>query len=163
MTRWLVLAAVAVAAAAAGFAVAARGERDADRQAQVAARGANVMPFDLERTTHVFQPTTDGGVQTVRADDPNDDEQIALIRAHLREEAAAFARGDFTDPAFIHGPDMPGLAELREGASRIDVEFQTLPEGARIRYVSDDPSLVHALHVWFEAQASDHGEHAEHP
>ena len=83
---------------------------------QVAERGRDVMPFDLERTTHRFQRLPDGGKQSVVADDARDRRQVALIRAHLREEAARFRRGDFADPSRIHGEKMPGLAALREGA-----------------------------------------------
>lgn len=133
-----------------------------ERQARVAARGAAVMPFDLERTTHLFQPLADGGVQTVTADDPGDAEQIRLIRIHLREEAGRFKRGDFADPARIHGDDMPGLRELRDGARRIHVRYEPLPEGGRIRYLAPDPELVRAIHVWFAAQRLDHGVHMDH-
>ena len=133
----------------------------AERRREVAERGALVMPFDLERTTHVFTPTASGGVQTVVADDAADREQVGLVRAHVREEAARFARGDFADPAAIHGEEMPGLAELRAGASRIRVEYEDVPAGGRIRYATTDAALVRALHAWFAAQRSDHGAHAE--
>jgi hypothetical protein len=131
------------------------------RVAEVATRGAQVMPFDLDRTTHLFDREADGGVQSVTADDPNDAEQIRLIRDHLRHEADAFSRGDFSDPARIHGEDMPGLATLRRGADKIEVAYSDLPNGAQITYVSGDVVVVHALHEWFEAQLSDHGDHAE--
>jgi len=131
------------------------------RQADVAARGANVMPFDLNKTTHTFERVADGGVQTVTAHDPTDMEQIALIRAHLQEEAANFTRGDFSDPAQIHGEDMPGLAALRAGAARIHVAYHELPDGARLTYRTDDPAVIHALHQWFDAQLTDHGDHAQ--
>jgi hypothetical protein len=131
-----------------------------NRQAEVAARGAQVMPFDLEQTIHVFQPLEDGGVQTVTAKDPASVEQIELIRGHLQEEAARFRRGDFSDPAKIHGDAMPGLAELRAGASRIDVRYTELSDGAQLRYTTSDPALITALHHWFQAQLSDHGQHA---
>jgi hypothetical protein len=131
------------------------------RQEEVAERGAEVMPFDLEKTTHVFEPTSTGGVQQVVADDPSDGEQIALIQAHLREEAEAFRRGDLADPAEIHGQDMPGLEKLEAGATKIDIRYSELPDGAQIKYETDDPALVSALHEWFYAQLSDHGGHAE--
>ncbi len=67
------------------------------RQEEIAEKGGQVMPFDLEKTTHVFEKTQTGGVQKVVADDPNDAEQITLIREHLEEEAAAFRRGDLSD------------------------------------------------------------------
>lgn len=130
------------------------------RQAEIAARGTQVMPFDLERTTHVFQTLPNGGLQTVTAKDPSNHEQITLIQAHLKEEADKFRQGDFSDPAKIHGADMPGLAALRAGAEHIEVQYTALPNGAQIRYATKDPALVMAIHHWFMAQRADHGRHA---
>jgi hypothetical protein len=130
------------------------------RQGEVAARGAKVMPFDLEQTTHVFQKLGDGGLQKVVVKDPSNKKQIALIQSHLKEESEKFRKGDFSDPAKIHGEDMPGLAELKVGAKQIEVRYTTLPDGAQIRYTAKDPKLVAALHRWFDAQLSDHGHHA---
>jgi hypothetical protein len=133
------------------------------RRTEVAERGAEVMPFDLDATAHTFAPTDTGLVQTVSADDPSDVDQVALIRSHLAEEAARFAEGDFDDPAAIHGHTMPGLEELRAGADRIDIAYTELPDGARVTFATEDPALVEALHRWAEAQLTDHGDHARHP
>lgn len=130
------------------------------RQEVVAARGAEVMPFDLDATTHRFDPDPDGLTQTVVADDPTDADQVALVREHLHHEADMFATGDFDDPAHIHG-DMPGLADLRDGYTAIDVTYADVPAGGRITYRTTDAALVQALHDWGEAQIMDHGEHAE--
>ncbi len=132
------------------------------RRAEVAARGAKVMPFDLDRTLHSFEPTPDGGVLTVTARNPADSAQVRLIREHLQSASAKFAAGDFSDPAFIHGDDMPGLPELRKGYGRVKVNFPWLDYGARIVFSTQDPALVDAIHRWFAAQTSDHGEHARH-
>jgi hypothetical protein len=132
------------------------------RQEEVARKGATVMPFDLEQTTHVFQKLDDGGLQKVVAKDPSNKKQITLIQGHLKEESEKFRKGDFSDPAKIHGADMPGLAELKAGAKQIDIRYTALPEGAQIRYTAKDPKLVAALHRWFDAQVSDHGHHATH-
>lgn len=149
---------LAVAAAVGGC---ARGDDGlAKRRAEVARRGEAVMPFDLDATTHTFTTTDTGGVQTVVADDPDDAEQIALIRDHLAEERDNFARGDFDDPAAIHGHDMEGVAELRAGYRDITVEYAVRPDGAQLTYTSDDPELIEAIHAWFERQTSDHGAHA---
>ena len=128
---------------------------------EVAERGRDVMPFDLERTTHRFRQLPDGGKQTVVADDPRDRRQLALIRAHLRHEAASFRRGDFADPTRIHGEKMPGLAEVREGVGRIAVRYEREPSGASLRYTTNEPRLAAALDAWFRAQVRDHGRHAE--
>lgn len=131
------------------------------RQEEVAEKGAEVMPFDLEETTHVFEKTRTGGVQKVVADDPNDAEQVGLIREHLEEEAAAFRRGDLSEPSEIHGEEMPGLQELEAGSEEIDIRYSDLPDGAKVEYEISDPDLAAALHGWFDAQVSDHGDHAE--
>jgi hypothetical protein len=130
------------------------------RQAQVAVRGAQVMPFDLEQTIHVFQRLDDGGRQTVTVNDSSNAQQIVLIQSHLQHEADKFRRGDFSDPARIHGDDMPGLADLKTGFAQIDIRYAALPNGGEIRYITANPALVTALHQWFAAQVSDHGRHA---
>lgn len=131
----------------------------AQQRAEVAARGAKVMPFDLTRTQHVFTPLANGGIQTVTANNSSDTAQIQLIRTHLQEQAEKFSAGDFSAPATIHGEQMPGLAELRSGAKRIDIQYEPLSNGARLRYSTTDSTLVSALHKWFEAQSSDHHNH----
>jgi len=85
-----------------------------------------------------------------------------LIQSHRKEESEKFRKGDFSDPAKIHGEDMPGLAELKTGAQKIAVRYTALPDGAQIRYSTKDPKIVTALHQWFTAQLSDHGHHATH-
>jgi hypothetical protein len=137
------------------------GDETGDRQAEVADRGAEVMPFDLDATTHRFEPLDDGLLQTVVADDPEDADQVALVREHLTDEAERFAGGDFDDPASIHGDEMPGLEALRAGFESIDVTYAEVPDGATITYTTADADLVAALHDWAEAQVTDHGDHAE--
>jgi hypothetical protein len=136
------------------------GAGSSNRQAMIHGAGKQVMPFDLNRTTHVFRTTDRGGAQQVIAKDPNDQEQIALIQQHVQHEAASFSAGNFSDPARLHGADMPGLQELAAGASKIKVEYSALPNGAQIIYMTEDQSLVTALHRWFNAQLSDHGRDA---
>jgi hypothetical protein len=130
-----------------------------ERQKEVAERGSEVMPFDLERTTHLFEKTAYGGLQQVFSDD-SDREQVALIQAHLQEEATRFQQGDFDDPAQIHGDEMPGLAVLRADYGQIEVVYTLLSDGAQIEYKAETPELITAIHVWFDAQLSDHGTHA---
>jgi hypothetical protein len=129
------------------------------RQKQVEHNSEHVMPFSMDATMHRFDPTADGGVQTVLVHD-GDPKQVALVRSHLRKEAAAFTRGDFTDPASIHGGTMPGLRALHAGAKRIGVRYADVARGAKIVYATRDPALVAAIHAWFKAQVSDHGAHA---
>jgi hypothetical protein len=117
------------------------------------------MPFSMEATMHTFVPTPSGGVQTVMVHN-GDAKQVVLVRSHLRKEAAAFAHGDFTDPASIHGGRMPGLQAMHTGAKRISVRYSEVQNGAAITFATNEPALVSAIHAWFNAQVSDHGAHA---
>jgi hypothetical protein len=141
------------------LALAAGPSPSPSRQEEVARKGATVMPFDLMRTTHFFDDTKSGGIETITAHDPGDQRQIALIRSHLAAEAKRFGASDFSDPAAIHGQDMPGLAELARAGGKLRVRYQELPAGARLRFTSRDPSAIAAVHAWFAAQRSDHVAH----
>jgi hypothetical protein len=133
----------------------------ANRLDEVEQRGREVMPFSLEQTVHVFTKTEQGGTQQVLAKDDAEAGQIRLIREHLRRISARFARGEFTDPATIHGDDMPGLAELRQSRpGQLDIVYRELPQGAQIDYTAREPELIAAIHRWFDAQLSDHARHA---
>jgi hypothetical protein len=152
--RAILLASLAVVAAA-----CATHTPSASRQEEVARKGAVVMPFDLAKTTHFFDDRPDGGIETVKANDASDARQAALIRSHLAEEAQRFARGDFSDPAAIHGADMPGMAALERAGAKLRVSYREVPGGASLTYASADPAVVAAIHQWFAAQRSDHAAH----
>ncbi len=153
------LAAVLIAAVALAALTSRAPASDSTRQTQVEHKSERVMPFSMDATMHQFVPTPAGALQKVMVHDGNP-KQVLLVRAHLRKEAAAFARGDFADPASIHGGDMPGLAAMHAGAKRIRVRYAEVPDGATITYTTADPALVTALHAWFHAQVTDHGKHA---
>lgn len=155
--RWWVALAVAGLVIALGFGGWYALARDTSAQAPMANRAAQVMPFDLARTTHTFTKTDVGGVEKVVVSDSTDTRDVALIRSHLAEEATLFRSGNYSDPAKIHGMDMPGLKELEAGAARVTVTYADLPDGAQITYSSDEPALIAALHSWFDRQVADHG------
>jgi hypothetical protein len=129
-----------------------------ERIHEVAERGSHVMPFELQRTQHVFTKTRSGGVQRVVVRDPTDSTQIALIREHLTKISTDFRKGDFSDPAKIHGESMPGLAALRSAKpGQMKIAYRELPDGGEITYSSRSPTLIKAVHAWFDAQLMDHG------
>jgi len=133
---------------------------DQTRLDQVVERGAKVMPFNLDKTLHIFDKNETGGVQRVIVKDASDTEQINLIRRHLSEIAGRFAQGDFSGPRRIHGDDMPGVKELSSASKQMYFEYRDLPNGGQIDYRSDDSQLVDAVHRYFDAQLSDHARHA---
>lgn len=127
------------------------------RQEHIHNMAHSVMPFDISKTMHIFKMTEFGGVQKVVSRDPGDSDQIALIRQHLQHEAKMFQAGNYSDPTKLHGADMPGLKELKDGASRIKVTYAKLPLGAEIKFETTDIHLLTAVHRWFGAQLSEHG------
>jgi len=138
------------------------GERATEsRLDEVQQRGEKVMPFSLEQTTHIFTQTEKGGIQQVIAKEHAGAEQIGRIQAHLSKISSQFRQGDFSDPATIHGDDMPGLATLRQAKpGQIKIEYKELRNGGQINYSTEDPRLVKAIHQWFDAQLTDHARHA---
>ena len=131
---------------------------NAERQAIVAERGKDVMPFSIQATTHIFTPTDTGGNQRVVAKKVNDSKQVALVRLHLKEIKTQFEKGDFSGPTHIHGQEMPGLAALQAAQpGQIQIAYRDIKGGADLTYKTSNPDLVTALHTWFDAQLSDHG------
>lgn len=128
-----------------------------NRQTAVHDMGSQVMPFDLDKTTHIFEMTESGGIQQVIADDPNDSAQITLIQQHIQNETRRFNAGDFSDPSLLHGDDIPGVQELVAGVAQIKIEYAALPNGAQITFTTQNLRLLTAIHRWFGAQLSDHG------
>ena len=137
----------------------------------MAARGAEVMPFKLSATTHVFTKTPTGGLQQVVAKSPGDTDQIRLIRMHLEDIATRFHQGDFSGPTQTHGEQMPGLAQLKAAKpGEIKILYTDIANGGQIEYFAKRPELITAIHEWFDAQLSDHGadamaghDHMAHP
>ncbi len=127
------------------------------KQEQVHDMSHHVMPFDISKTVHVFRMTESGGIQKVLARDPNQTDQILLIRQHLSHEAEMFGRGNYSDPTKLHGADMPGTAELRANPSKVKVSYSELPAGAQLSFDTTDLSMLTAIHRWFGAQLSEHG------
>lgn len=133
-------------------------EQTDNRHSVVSDRGKAVMPFDLASTTHVFTKTSRGGVQKIVAKQSNDVVQVELARQHMQEIRTKFIKGDFSGPTYIHGKDMPGLAELKAAPTgAIQIEYKNIKGGGQLTYKIKQKSLVTALHAWFDAQVSDHG------
>lgn len=127
------------------------------RQEHVHGMAHAVMPFDMTKTMHVFAMTESGGIERVIVKDKRDGDQVMLIRQHLRKEAARFEKGDYSDPASLHGASMPGLRELQAGVKRVAVSYSDVPDGGQITFSTTDLHLLTAIHRWFGAQLSEHG------
>jgi hypothetical protein len=150
----LVLTGIALAATAcAGARSAPSGD---EGFAGVQARGRVAMGVDQYTSRHVFEDLPDGGRVVLDRDDPADSAGIATIRVHMRDIAAAFSRGDFAIPGFVHDRDVPGTAAMARLADRIAYEPVDRPRGAELRIRTTDPDAVRAVHAFLAFQRGDH-------
>jgi hypothetical protein len=139
-----------------------------EQMEEVQQRRQHIVPFAVDQTLQSFTKTVHGGVQHVIVKSADNAAQIKLVQAHLQKLADDFRKGDFSETERIHGADMLGLAQLKMAETDdIKFEYKPLPDGAQIHYSTEYPQYVQALHEWFDAQVSDHGnavipEHMKH-
>jgi hypothetical protein len=123
--------------------------------AQVQSRGHVAMGVDQYTSTHRFEPLADGGrITLVR--DSDDPAGVTQIRAHMMEIGAAFRRGDFTVPGFVHDRAVPGTVTMAARQSRISYLADTVPHGGSLRILSTDSVAISAIHQFLAFQRQDH-------
>ena len=76
------------------------------------------MGVNQYTSSHVFESLPDGGrIAPACADEP-DPAGVIRIREHMRQIAAAFTRGDFRLPGFVHARDVPGTQVMSAKTGR---------------------------------------------
>lgn len=123
--------------------------------AAVQARGKRAMGVDQYTSTHRFDDLADGG-RIVLQRDAADSAGARIIRAHLRDVAAAFARGDFATPGFVHGRAVPGTTTMAARRAAIGYAVRDLPGGGEVRITTTDPEALRAVHAFLAFQRRDH-------
>lgn len=124
--------------------------------AALQARGKTAMGVDQYTSTHRFDALPDGGRIELQRD-VDDPAGVAEIRRHLREVAAAFARGDFGTPAFVHATgEVPGAAVMARKKGAITYTVRDLPRGGEVRITTRDPEALRAVAEFMAFQRSDH-------
>lgn len=123
---------------------------------RVQSRGRAVMGVDQYTSTHVFESLPDGG-RIVLQRDAADPVGESTIRAHLRDIATRFERGDFTLPGQVHGMDeVPGTKVMAERRRRIRYRMKPLPRGGEVRIITTDAAALAAVHEFLAFQRMDH-------
>ena len=122
---------------------------------QLQHRGEIAMGVDQYTSAHRFDDTDTGGeIQLQR--DPSDSAGVATIREHLRDITAAFQRGDFRIPGFVHARQVPGTEVMAARKGDIEYSFVELPGGGKVVITTRDPEAVAAIHVFLAFQRQDH-------
>jgi hypothetical protein len=130
------------------------------RREMIHSRSSMVMPFNMNKVTHFFIKTKNGGILMIKSKNAQDTLQIGLIRDHLKKEHKLFSNADFKDPKTLHGANMPGLKVLTNSKNKFKVNYKKLSDGAELTFTSTYPAVIKALHIWFDAQLKDHGKDA---
>jgi hypothetical protein len=152
-TRVLVLAAA--------LACDDRAESDARNDtsfARLQVRGESAMGVDQYTSAHRFEPLPDGGRIELQRDTA-DRAGVETIRAHMRDIADRFSRGDFAIPGFVHARDVPGTRVMADRKTQITYEMNELPGGAEVRIRAADPRAIAAVHEFLAFQRADHRVH----
>jgi hypothetical protein len=149
---------VLVAVVALGCNGAGRDATSDSAFAGVQARGHDAMGVDQYTSAHRFEPLPDGGRIELQRDTADRD-GVATIRAHMREIAGRFSRGDFTIPGFVHAQEVPGTRVMAERKAQIIYEATDLPGGAEVRIRASDSAAVAAVHDFLAFQRGDHRVH----
>lgn len=149
---------VLVAVAALGCNSVERDATDDSAFAGVQARGHEAMGVDQYTSEHRFEPLPDGGRIELQRDSA-DRAGVATIRAHMRDIADRFSRGDFTIPGFVHAQEVAGTRVMTERKAQITYQANDLPGGAEVRIRSADSAAIAAVHEFLAFQRSDHRTH----
>ena len=119
-------------------------------------RGAMVMGFDQEKTTHHFRLYEDGGSIEVTANSGDDSANRTAIRDHLPHIAQMFAAGNFDAPMEVHAQRVPGSAELARLREKVSYKYVELPNGGRVDILTTDAAALRAVHEFLKFQIMDH-------
>ncbi len=127
-----------------------------DPQAQMNQRGAHVMGFDQDKTTHHFVLYPDGGAIEVSVNDAADMVNLDAIRAHLPHIVTMFGDGNFEAPMLVHATDVPGTAEMKKVKDTITWKYEETGKGGRVNITTADAEALEALHAFLRFQIADH-------
>jgi hypothetical protein len=142
--------------AAAQHATMPPGMTHEEHLAQMKTRGADAMGFDQDSTQHHFHLTAGGGAIDVAVKDAQDTAGRQQIRTHLREIAAAFARGNFERPLATHDELPAGAKTMQRLKAKIAYTFEETAGGGRVRIETSDRSARSAVHEFLRYQIVEH-------
>ena len=124
--------------------------------AAVQERGKVAMGVDQYTSAHVFEDLPDGGRVVLDRAAGGDTTGVGTIRAHMRDIAARFARGDFSIPGFVHAGEVPGTAVMTAKRDAISYTPADRPLGGELRIRTTDSDAVAAVHEFLAFQRRDH-------
>jgi hypothetical protein len=120
-------------------------------------RGAMVMGFDQDKTSHHFYLYDDGGAIDIAVKSASDTKDRDAIRSHLPHIATMFSRGDFNAPMLVHDSSaVPGTSVLAQLKESIRYGYAETASGGRVNIVTKDSAALAALHEFLRYQIREH-------
>ena len=119
-------------------------------------RGAAAMGFDQDAVVHHFVVEPDGGAVELRVKPEAGAATLTAVRAHLRDIAAAFGRGDFSASIATHAEVPAGVKRMIELKDRIRYQFVEAPDGGRVSIRTKDRAALEAIHAFLRYQIAEH-------
>ena len=119
-------------------------------------RGAQVMGFDQDKTSHHFYLYPDGGAIDVSVKDASDKTNLEAIRAHLPHIVMMFGEGNFDAPMLVHGTEVPGAAEMKKIKDTITWKYEETARGGRVTIGTANAEALKAVHAFLRFQITDH-------
>ena len=121
-----------------------------------------VLPLEREEVAHrapgLDVPGRDPDLAAARevVDCVRDRRAAGGHRRGAGDVAAAFRKGDFSTPGFVHGRDVPGTATMAARRAAIAYEARDLPGGGEVRITTADAEARRAVHAFLAFQRQDH-------
>ena len=130
---------------------------DQDHHSTLDQRGAAVMGFDQQQTTHHFLLFQDGGAIDVSVKNPSDTANRDAIRSHLPHIAGLFSAGNFDAPMLVHeSASVPGTSVMAARKDLVRYRYTATPRGGRIDITTTDAEALAAVHTFLKFQIADH-------
>jgi hypothetical protein len=126
------------------------------KEAALKTRGALAMGFDQDKTAHHFPASATGGSIEVEVKNPADKASRDQVRSHLKEIAAAFAKGNFDKPFQTHAEVPPGVPVMQRLKAGIRYRYEQTDRGGAVRITTSDPEALKAVHEFLAYQAHEH-------
>jgi hypothetical protein len=131
-------------------------QRQMQKDEELKKRGAAAMGFDQAAATHHFLLRADGGAIQVESNNASDAATIAEIRAHLKEIAVAFAKGEFDKPFATHGEVPPGVPVMQAKKGLIYYRYEDRPSGGAVLVTTKEDEALKAIHDFLRYQIVEH-------
>lgn len=117
---------------------------------------ARGMGFSQSATVHHFLLARDGGVIQVEVKDTQDRESLAVVRAHLRDIAGSFSKGDFSIAQFVHDKEPDGVRNMQRQKEKIQYRFEETAGGGRVVISAADKKALRAIQNFLRFQITEH-------